>query len=178
MGEIPAAIAELDTLSRINPQNHRAFQRKGELLAVSARSKSQLEPAREALLSALHLNSEETGTLVLLGEVEVARGNFPAAEQDLASACQANPHAANAWFLRGYVAWKRGEVARAARMLAAARTAGGLEKKPLGATSEGDVQRQMYAEAAFLDIFERQWDGSAEPKQAYKRLETYLQHIR
>lgn len=57
LGDIGSAIAELDLLARINPQNHRAFQRKGELLAASASSRGG------------HLNSEEAGTLVLRGEV-------------------------------------------------------------------------------------------------------------
>ena len=43
--DIPAAIAELNELARINPQNHRAFQRKGELLAASASSRRELDEA-------------------------------------------------------------------------------------------------------------------------------------
>src|SRR5215472_4161966 len=76
LGQIPAAIAELDALTRINPQNHRALQRKGELLAASARSRSELVQAQRELESAIRLNSEETGTLVLLGEVELARAEL------------------------------------------------------------------------------------------------------
>ncbi|HKS72746.1 MAG TPA: tetratricopeptide repeat protein, partial [Terriglobales bacterium] len=72
LNDIPSAVAELDTLARVNPQNHRAFQRKGELLAALASSRSQLRPARQALNAALHLNSEETGTLILLGQVALA----------------------------------------------------------------------------------------------------------
>ena len=92
-GDIPSAIAELDALARINPQSHRAFQRKGELLAASASSRSQLELARQSLDVALSLNSEETGTLVLLGQVALARGDLASAEQQFAHACQANPRA-------------------------------------------------------------------------------------
>src|SRR5215469_5782706 len=96
LGDIPAAIAELDVLLHINPQNHRAFQRKGELLAASATSRGQLTLARETLRSALKLNSEETGTLALLGEVELARGDLASAESIFSRVCQANPRAANA----------------------------------------------------------------------------------
>lgn len=103
LDDIPSAIAELDALARINPQNHRAFQRKGELLAASASSRSQLELARQSLNAALRLNSEETGTLVLLGQVALASGDFTTAEQHFTHACQANPRAANVWFLRGYI---------------------------------------------------------------------------
>src|SRR6516225_3998318 len=48
-GDVASAIAELDILARMNPQNHRAFQRKGELLAASASSRNQFESARQAL---------------------------------------------------------------------------------------------------------------------------------
>jgi tetratricopeptide (TPR) repeat protein len=178
LGDIPSAIAELDALARINPQNHRAFQREGELLAASASSRSQLGPARQALNAALKLNSEETGTLVLLGQVSLAEGSFGEAEQDFAHACLANPHAANAWFLRGYMAWKRHDLHQASAMLTAARNARGRDWKPAGSVLEGDVQHRMYSESGFLNIFEQQWDGSPELASAYGQLDSYLRRIR
>jgi tetratricopeptide (TPR) repeat protein len=177
-GDIPAALAELDKLIRINPQNHRAFQRKGELLASSASSGSQLELARQALNGALGLNSEETGALVLLGQVALALGDLAAAEQHFAHACQANPHAANVWFLRGYIAWKQQDFRRASEMLTAARTARGRDWKPAGAALEGDVQHRMYNESGFLNVFEQQWDGSPEPAHSYDQLDLYLRRFR
>jgi tetratricopeptide (TPR) repeat protein len=177
-GDIPAALAELDKLIRINPQNHRAFQRKGELLASSASSGSQLELARQALNGALGLNSEETGALVLLGQVALALGDLAAAEQHFAHACQANPHAANVWFLRGYIAWKQQDSRRASEMLTAARTARGRDWKPAGAALEGDVQHRMYNESGFLNVFEQQWDGSPEPAHSYDQLDLYLRRFR
>lgn len=178
IGDIPSAITELETLARINPQNHRAFQRKGELLAASASSRTQLSSARQALDAALHLNSEETGTLVLLGQVALAQGDVAVAEQNLTHACQANARAANAWFLRGYIAWKRGDTRQASAMLTSARNARGSDFKPTGAALEGDVRRMMYSESGFLTLFERQWDGSADPKRAYTQLDAYLRHLR
>src|ERR1035437_5682551 len=76
LGDIPAAIIELDALSRINPQSHRAYPRKGELLATSAHTRGQMKAAHQALDTALKLNSEETGTLILLGEVSLAQGDM------------------------------------------------------------------------------------------------------
>jgi tetratricopeptide (TPR) repeat protein len=177
-GDIPSAIAELDALARINPQNRRAFQRKGELLAASASSRSQLEPARQALNLALSLNSEETGTLVLLGQVALALGDFAAAEQHFAHVCQANPRAANVWFLRGYIAWKRQDFRQASAMLDSARKARGRDWKPAGSALEGDVQHRMYNESGFLNVFEQQWDGSPELARAYGQLEAYLRRLR
>lgn len=178
LGDIPSAIAELDALGRINPQNHRAFQRKGELLAASASSRSQLATARQALNVALHLNSEETGTLLLLGQVALAQGDVTVADQNFTHACQANPRAANAWFLRGYIAWKRGDFRQASAMLTAARNARGPDWKPSGSVLEGDVQHRMYSESGFLNLFERQWDGSPDPTRAYAQLDAYLRRLR
>jgi enediyne biosynthesis protein E4 len=177
-GDIPAALAELDALIRINPQNHRAFQRKGELLAASASSRTQLELARQPLKLALGMNSEETGALVLLGQVTLALGNLPTAEQHFAHACQANPRAANVWFLRGYIAWKQHDFRRASEMLTTARTARGRDWKPAGAALEGDVQHRMYSESGFLNVFEKQWDGSLEPARSYDQLDLYLRRFR
>lgn len=175
---IPAAIAELEKLARINPQSHRAFQRKGELLAASARSRSQLELARQTLNAALTLNSEETGTLVLLGQVALALGDFAGAEQQFTHAVQANPRAANAWFFQGYIAWKRKDLRQTSRMLVSARDARGRDWKPAGSVLEGDVQNRMYSESGFLNVFEQQWDGSQVPETAFGQLDSYLRRFR
>jgi tetratricopeptide (TPR) repeat protein len=178
LGDVPSAIAELDELARVNPQNHRAFQRKGELLAASASSRSQLEQARQVLSAAIHLNSEETGTLVLRGEVSLAMKDFAGAEQDFEHACQMNSRAANAWFLRGFMAWKRGNAYQASAELSAARYARGPDWKPSGAKLEGDVQHLMYRESGFLNVFEQQWDGSPDLIRAYAPLDAYLSRMR
>jgi len=173
-GNISAALAELDKLAHINPQNHRAFQRKGELLAASADSRSQLESAREPLNAALRLNSEETGTLLLLAEVELTLGNFGAAQNHLTHVCQANPRAADAWFLRGYIAWKRHEKHETLTMLEATRTARGRDWKPAGSVAEGDVNGRMFRESGFLNVFEEQWNGSMQSDNTYVPLDSYV----
>src|SRR5215472_8846923 len=178
LGDIPGAVTQLDDLARINPQNHRAFQRKGELLAASASSRRELDRARQTLSTAIHLNSEETGTLVLRGEVLLAMKDFGAADDDFAHACQMNPRAVDAWFLRGYIAWKRGDDRQASEKLGSARSARGPDWKPAGSVLEGDVQRSMYRESGFLNVFERRWDGAPDPRRAYGFLDSYLRRLR
>jgi len=178
LGDVPSAIAELKILARINPQNHRAFQREGELLAASATSRNQLELARRPLNTALRLNSEETGTLNLLGQVELAMGNLSAADKDLAHVCQTNPKAANAWFLRAYVAWRQRDSRLASALLATARDARGRDWKPAGSALEGDVQHRMYSESGFLNLFAEQWDGSLVPESAFAPMDSYLRGLR
>ena len=63
-------------------------------------------------------------------------------------------------------------------MLKAARDARGPDWKPSGSVLEGDVQRRMYSEAGFLNLFERQWDGSIDPLRAYAQLDAYLRRLR
>jgi len=172
--DVTGAISELDTLIRINPQSHRAFQRKGELLAASASSKIQLEAARQVLNDALKLNPEETGVLVLLGQVELAMGQSAMAETTFARACQANSRAANAFFFRGYIAQSRHDSKTAAAMLEAARKARGPDWKPAGSVLEGDVKARMYSESGFLGVFERQWDGVSSPDRAFRDLAAWL----
>lgn len=173
-GDLSSALGELDQLAHINPQNHRAFQRRGELLAVSATSRGQLEQARKPLEAALRLNSEETGTLLLLAEVELTLGNFRAAQRHLTHVCQANPRAANAWFLRGYLAWKQHDQRETLAMLEKTRTARGRDWKPAGSVAEGDVHQRMFRESGFLNVFEEQWNGSVEPDHAYAPLDAYV----
>jgi len=177
-GDISSALGELDRLVRLNPQNHRAFQRQGELLAASATSRGQLEQAREALNAALRLNSEETGTLLLLAEVELTLGNFGTAQNHLAHVCQANPRATNAWFLRGYIAWKHHDKHETLTMLEAARTARGRDWKPAGSVAEGDVHQSMFCESGLLNVFEEQWTGAMEPDNAYGPLDAYIRPFR
>jgi hypothetical protein len=165
-------------LAQLNPQSHRAFQRKGELLASSASTRAELASARPPLLEALQLNSEETGALVLLGEVDLALGDLNSAGQRLARACQANVRAADAWFLRGYIAWKELNLRQTAEMLSQARKARGVDWKPSGAALEGDVRRRMHEQSAFLSVFAEAWDGAAPPERAYSGLDQYLRQLR
>lgn len=178
LGDVPSAVRELEALIQINPQNHRAYQRKGELLAASATSKSNLATARRTLDAALRLNPEETGTLVLLGEVQLAEGNLPEADRDFTHVLQANARAANALYFRGYIAWKQHDVWQAAVLLGQAHLALGPDWKPAGTVLEGDVRRRMYSESGFLGVFAQQWDGNSNPSLAYARLDAYLRRMR
>lgn len=176
-GDIAGAIAQLDDLIRINPQSHRAYERKGELLAASAKTRRDLVAARQMLNAAIRLNPEETGTLVLLGEVALAQGELGDADRDFEHVLQANPHAANAWYFEGYIAWKKGDSERASALLNRALRAVGPDWKPAGSAQEGNVRRSMYSESGFLGAFAQQWNGNTRLPAAYARLDSYLRRL-
>ena len=112
--------------------------------------------------------------MLILGEVAVAMGNTAAADQRLRWVCSSNAKAVGAYFLRGYIAWKDGNRSEARSLLERASAARGTEWKPKGSVLEGDVNRRMHAEAAFLSSYWDRWDGSLDPGKAFEPLRAYL----
>jgi tetratricopeptide (TPR) repeat protein len=173
-GDRTGAVKELGTLIEMSPLSHRAWLRRGVLLAATAKSAQEFEAAESSLRQALKINPEETGALLLLGEIAVVRKDYPSARSRLELVNQANPRSAGALYLRGYVAWKGGDAPQARAMLEAARKALGPEWKPKGSVAEGDVKKKMANEAGFLAPYWEGWDGVADAGRAYAGMEAYL----
>jgi tetratricopeptide (TPR) repeat protein len=173
-GDTDGALAELAELQRLNPQSHRAWQQWGVVKALFARSDADLAAAETALLRAHAINPEETGALLVLGEVALLRGDRSLADQRLAAACHTNPRAVGGFFLRGYLAWKRGDAGAAGQLLEQTRKALGPDWQPKGATSEGDVKQKQHVETTPLTRFWQGWDGAADPARAFAALDARL----
>ncbi|MCW5979667.1 MAG: VCBS repeat-containing protein [Bryobacteraceae bacterium] len=173
-GDVESALAELTLLQRQNPQSHRAFQRWGVLAATTSRSIAQLAPAEQALNRAVALNPEETGSLFILGEIALIRGDTRAAEQRLQWVCRTNPRAVGGFFLLGYLSWKGGDVQAARRYLTEAHRARGEEWRPEGSAEEGDVRVLMHSTSTCLSALWDRWDGSLDPDTVFRQVEKYL----
>jgi len=173
-GGADESVALLEGLARINPQSHRAQRQIGVLRAMSAKSDADLEAAQGALETALAINPEETGALLTLGEIALMRHDPDGADRQLTWACSSNPRAVGGFFLRGYLAWKRGDTASAVTLLGQAREALGEEWVPEGMTAEGDVKRRMHDDATPLSCFWQRWDGSSDPDGVFSALDRYL----
>jgi tetratricopeptide (TPR) repeat protein len=178
MGDSSGAIRELDTLTRINPQSHRAWLRRGSLMASAASSRSQLAPAAESVRRALALNPEETGALLLLGGIAIANGDLSGADRDLQLALRSNPRSVAALYLRAYIAARRKDATQATTLLTAARAARGPDWKPVGSVAEGDVKDRMKSDAAFLSQSWETWDGVADPARAFATLDSLLARLK
>lgn len=177
-GRVDEALEHLRELARRNPQSHRAFKRWGTLEAAIATSPAELAEASRALERALELNQEETGSLLVLGELALMQGDPALARQRLEWACATNPKAAGGFFLRGYVAWKEGDPAASRSLLAQAREALGAEWKPAGTVAEGDTKQKMHEEHSPLARFWETWNGEATPDTAYAELDRFLIRFR
>lgn len=172
--DIMGALEQLDELKRINPQSHRAWQQWGVLRALFATNSAALDAAEHSLERAHAINPEETGALLVLGEISLLRGDLAKADGRFTAACRTNPKATAGFFLRGYIAWKRGDPAQATRHLETLRVALGKDWQPKGSTSEGDVKQKQYVELTPLGRFAEGWDGSLRPESAFAKLESYL----
>ncbi len=174
MGDVPGALGELRELARRNPQSHRAHRQWGLLRLASAGTADDLDAAEAAVERALAINPEETGALLLLGEIALLRGRHPEADRYLALATRTNSQAVGGFFLRGYLAWAAGVADEAERLLARARAARGEAWVPPGSTSEGDVAARMHAEATPLSQYWEAWDEAEEPAAAFGPLDAHL----
>lgn len=175
-GETAAALSALAELQQLNPQSHRAWQQWGVIQALAAKSDADLAAAEQALLKAQAINPEETGALLVLGEVALLRGDLKLADERLSDATHTNPRAVGGFFLRGYLAWRRGDDATARQLLEQARKALGPEWQPQGTTSEGDVKRKQHVEKTPLTPHWESWDGVPEPARSYATLAESLAH--
>lgn len=173
-GQIEAALRELATLQKLNPQSHRAFQQWGNLRALFASTRPQLHEAEVALQRARAINPEETGALLLLGEVSLLKGDLQEAEVRLSDACATNPRAVGGFFLLGYIAFSHGNIEQAAEYLKQTRAALGKEWQPKGTTAEGDVKKKQHAEISPLHRFWGNWNGSETPRDAFDPLSRHL----
>jgi Tfp pilus assembly protein PilF len=177
-GDTDGALAEYKELTRVNARSHRGIAGWGRLRAMTFRTAADLAAAEDALTRAHDLNPEETGTLLVLAEIALMRGDRRLAEQRLEAACQANPRAAGGLFLLGYLQWKAKNPERARQYLDRARQALGPDWKPAGTTAEGDVRGATRPESTPLSRFWDEWDGSPALPAAYTRLDAYLGTIR
>lgn len=173
-GDSEGALAALAELQRCNPMSHRAWQQWGVVRTLFAESTNDLALAEHALERAHSINPEETGALLVLGEVTLLQGHLDAAEEKFAAATKTNPKAAGGFFLRGYCAWKRGSSALARQCLEQTRSALGPDWQPKGATAEGDVKRKQHVESSPLSAFWLAWNGAMDPDSVYAALDRHL----
>ena len=176
-GDPTRALAELGQLRRQNPESQRAHRQWALLKAIHATSRSDLEAAEAAALRALEVNQEETGSLLLLGEIALLRGDNTLADERLELATRTNHRAIGGFYLRGYIAWREGRTDEGVALLEAAHGARGDEWKPEGTVAEGDVGRQMHRETSPLSRYWATWDGTPNPDAAYRDLAAHVDSV-
>jgi len=174
LGETDAAMSELSHLQDLNPQSQRAWQQWAALRAATATVDAELQAAQTAAERAHRINPEETGALLLLGQIALLRSNLTAAEEHLAHATRTNPKAVGGYFLLAYITAEQGDLSASRQLLDQAREALGPDWQPEGATSEGDVLVKHHRENTPLAGAWAAWDGEPDPETAFAGLKDRL----
>ena len=99
-------------LAQVNPKNSRAFLQLGNLY-LSSEEFFDIDKAESACRESLKINKEETGPLLLLGEVYLIRGQLEEAGSDFKAVTVSNFKSTEAYFMSGYIAWKKGDLTKA-----------------------------------------------------------------
>jgi len=106
-------------LLEVNPRSTRAYLQLGNLYLRSEKKFNILE-AERCYLSALKINKEETGPMLYLGEVYLVRGQMNDAVAAFDAVANSNFKSKEAYYLRGYIAWKEKDLATAKAQFAEA----------------------------------------------------------
>lgn len=177
-GDTAAALEELAILARQNPMSQRAYSRRAFLRAFEARSRSAMAEALGDAERAHAINPEETGALLLLGEIELLLGRNERARRHLERVVQSNSRSEPAHFGLAWLASLRGDRRSLEAHLNALRAARGPEWKPRKATAEGDTARRFHEEGSLLKAEADAWDGGAGPAAAFNGLRARREQLR
>lgn len=128
-------------LASLNPNSARAHAQLGNLYLCSAPdSIFDPEAAEKAFARAMEINREETGPLLRLGQVALVRGDLTTAQSYLDAVIGSNYRSVEAYFLKGYIAWKKGDSQQADTLFAQAISYTRLDAPPQGVLGEGDTK--------------------------------------
>ncbi len=114
LGHYREAQEKWQALLQINPTNTRAHFQLGDLyLYADPPAFFDPEAAAAEFRRVLAINGEESKAHLRLGGIALVRGDLAAAREHLDAVAGANPRDLEAHFLRGYIAWKEGDVGTA-----------------------------------------------------------------
>ncbi len=177
-GDARGALEELAVLARQNPMSQRAFSRSAFLRAAEAKTRGGMLEALRDAERAHGINPEETGALLLLGEIELLLGRGDPARRHLERVVLSNPRSEAAHFGLAWLAQQRGDGQAVQKHLAAVKAARGPEWKPKQSTSEGDTARRFHEEGSLVKAEADTWDGTAPPPAAFAGLERRRAELR
>jgi tetratricopeptide (TPR) repeat protein len=113
LGEFEGARRDWERLVQVNPSSSRGHSQLGVLHACFERGTYDLAEAEARFLRARELNQEETGPPLWLARTALIGGNPNRAGEYLEDVLGSNAQNAEAYFLRGYLAWREGAAVRA-----------------------------------------------------------------
>jgi len=127
-------------LVEVNPKNSRGSRQLANLYLESDEL-FDIDKAEAACRETIRINKEESGPMLSMGEIMLIRGRLDEAAADFAAVTASNFKSTGAYFLGGYVAWKKGEKAKARELFGlAVKYAKPEEHKAGKVIGEGDTK--------------------------------------
>jgi tetratricopeptide (TPR) repeat protein len=179
-GKYDKAMKSFEKLIQIEPSSHRGYKELGKLHARRAVSANDLEIAMKYLQKSYDLNRSETGTPLLLAEIELLYGRIESAREHLSQIVRTNTRSVGGFFLLGYISWKWGIGGDHAKILNEAKVAreGKLKSKKT-TSSEGAVKKKMYQDTTLFSQFWENWNsGIQNYSRVFYPLDNYLNQKR
>ena len=175
-------------LAEVNPRNSRAYVQLGRLY-LSSDEFFNIDKAENAAKEALKINKEETGPVLLLGEVNLIRGQLEVSDLYFDAVTASNFKSIEAYFLGGYVAWKKGDKKTAEKLfLEAVKLSKPPEKSQEKVIGEGDTKKgsgigELTSKSVFRNFIAQLRDVQPEhPGQAmeksYNELDSLLEELK
>jgi tetratricopeptide (TPR) repeat protein len=128
-------------LVEVNPNSARAHFQLGDLyLCLEREEFFNVASAEAEFRQALEINREETGALLRLGQIALIRGNLSEAGRYFDAVTASNYQSVEAHFLKGYIAWKKGNWQKALALLGKAVKYSRPSKPVKGVLGEGDTK--------------------------------------
>lgn len=190
LGEFREAERTWHQLAAIDPPSSRVFQRLGDLyFCFDQKEFFDTTRARSAFAKAFEINSEQTGPLLSLGKLALVRDEPDTALYYLDAVTATNYRSVAAYFFKGYIAWKRGQIESATETFRdAARFYEPLQPSD-GASNEGDTEsgKALLTETSQCRSFHSFADNLPDPDDPdlyhlmelrYSRLDAFLRRIR
>lgn len=182
LGDYAGAERAWERLARVDSSSAKAHSQLGRLhLCLDQGAPFDVARAEAHLLRAHAINQEETGPLLRLGQAALFRGDTAAAGRRFREVSATDRGSVAARFYAGYLAWKRGDLARARALYREAAQVQGSKPAPAaGVPGEGDTRKggPMGAQAERCRELDRLTErlGEGEPMEArYGRLDSLLQ---
>jgi tetratricopeptide (TPR) repeat protein len=141
MGDYPGALEQFARLTTLDPQSQRGFLQIGKVRSSPAAGQAfDLALAEEAFREAVALNQEESGALIQLAMVELARGELESAAAHFEGLRVFDARSVHAAYFDGYIRWRQGDAEGARERLAEAIDFATGAAPTAPASSEGDTE--------------------------------------
>ena len=171
----------------VNQQSARSYMQLGRLYLSFERTETfDIEKAKDAFLNTFEINKVVTGPLMLLGHVALLKGEDHIAKDYFQSVIGSDIKNVEAYFLLGYIEWKKGHSANAMNIFKKAVNFSAPEKAIQGTLSEGDTKdgisylrplNKSLFNIYFKDLFEIE-NKEVQMNERYNRMDLKLNDIR